>query len=184
MDQLYAVIEAFSPWNEQEKVDRVQMMELIKKRPRILTREDSLVHFTASAWVMNPKRDKALMVYHNIYQAWSWVGGHADGEGDLFSVACRELAEETGVTDALPIQKAPVSLEFIGVHAHEKRGRYVAPHVHLNLTYFFEAAEDVPLRIKADENSGVMWRSVKDILADHTEPHMLMIYKKLLEKLL
>ena len=184
MDQLYAVIEAFSPWNEQEKVDRVQMMELIKKRPRILTREDSLVHFTASAWVMNPKRDKALMVYHNIYQAWSWVGGHADGEGDLFSVACRELAEETGVTDALPIQKAPVSLEFIGVQAHEKRGRYVAPHVHLKLTYFFEAAEDVPLRIKADENSGVMWRSVKDILADHTEPHMLMIYKKLLEKLL
>ena len=184
MNQLFAVIETFSPWNEQEKVDRVQMMELIKKRPQILTREDSLTHFTASAWVMNPERDKALMVYHNIYQAWSWVGGHADGEGDLFSVACRELAEETGVTDALPIQRTPVSLEFIGVQAHEKRGRYVAPHVHLNLTYFFEAAEDVPLRMKADENSGVMWRSVEDILADHTEPHMLVIYKKLLEKLL
>ena len=34
------------------------------------------------------------MVYHNIYQSWSWLGGHADGETDLLSVAIREVKEE------------------------------------------------------------------------------------------
>ena len=39
--------------------------------------------FTASAWVVNPARNKVLMIYHNIYNSWSWTGGHADGETDL-----------------------------------------------------------------------------------------------------
>lgn len=184
MNQLFATIESFLPENEQETFDRIQMMKIMKSRPKALTREDTLTHFTASAWVMNSVRDKVLMVYHNIYQAWSWVGGHADGESDLFSVAYRELAEETGMTVATPVWTAPVSLELIGVQAHEKKGCYVAPHIHLNLTYFFEAPEDVPLRIKADENSGVMWRSVDEVLEDRTEPHMHLIYKKLLGRLL
>ena len=29
---------------------------------------------TASAWVVNPGRTKVLMVYHNIYKSWSWLG--------------------------------------------------------------------------------------------------------------
>ena len=34
------------------------------------------------------------MVYHNIYNSWSWLGGHADGETDLLAVALREVKEE------------------------------------------------------------------------------------------
>ena len=41
------------------------------------------------------------MVYHNIYDSWSWIGGHADGSEDLRSVAMRELQEETGVAHAI-----------------------------------------------------------------------------------
>ena len=37
-----------------------------------------------------------LVVYHNIYDAWIFPGGHADGEENLLSVAIREVEEETG----------------------------------------------------------------------------------------
>ena len=40
------------------------------------------------------------MIYHNIYDSWSWVGGHADQEENLIEVAMRELQEETGVQHA------------------------------------------------------------------------------------
>ena len=52
---------------------------------------------TASAWVVNKDRTKVLMVYHNIYNSWSWLGGHADGETDLLKVAVREVKEEAGL---------------------------------------------------------------------------------------
>lgn len=52
---------------------------------------------TASAWVVNKDRSKVLMIYHNIYNSWSWLGGHADGETDLLAVAIREVREEAGI---------------------------------------------------------------------------------------
>ena len=37
------------------------------------------------------------MIHHNIYNSWSWTGGHADGDKDLLYVAIKEAKEETGV---------------------------------------------------------------------------------------
>ena len=54
-----------------------------------MTGGNCLAHMTASAWVVNPGRTKVLMVYHNIYKSWSWLGGHANNEQDLLQVAVR-----------------------------------------------------------------------------------------------
>lgn len=183
MKQLKHIIAAFEPCCEQERADKETILGYIDGGEELLTRENKLMHFTSSCWVMNPERTKALMVHHNIYNAWSWMGGHADGCADLLAVAKKELAEESGVTDARLISEIPITLEMIGVQSHEKKGKYIAPHIHLNVTYLFEVEENVPLRIKEDENSGVMWRSVEDIRADRTEPHMNKLYNKLLDRL-
>ena len=63
---------------------------------KILTRDNKCYHFTSSAWVVSPDFKKVLMVYHNIYNSWSWMGGHADGESDLLKVAIKEVKEESG----------------------------------------------------------------------------------------
>ena len=60
---------------------------------------------TASAWVVNKDRSKVLMVYHNIYNSWSWLGGHADGETDLLAVAIREVREEAGIANVYPVSE-------------------------------------------------------------------------------
>ena len=168
MKQLKHIIAAFEPCCEQERADKETILGYIDGGEELLTRENKLMHFTSSCWVMNPERTKALMVHHNIYNAWSWMGGHADGCADLLAVAKKELAEESGVTVARLISEIPITLEMIGVQSHEKKGKYIAPHIHLNVTYLFEVEENVPLRIKEDENSGVMWRFVEDIRADRT----------------
>lgn len=183
METAKEIIEAFVPWNTQETADRQRILQYLSEYEDLLTRENALLHFTSSAWVMNPERTKVLMVYHNIYKAWSWIGGHADGCGDLFDVACRELEEETGLASARAVSLEPISLELIGVQSHERKGRYVAPHIHLNVTYFFEASEASPLRVKDDENSGVMWRNLSAVRRDDTEPHMQKLYGKILDKL-
>ena len=76
-------LNTFTSFNEQEQVDCQYIRQFLEEEPNLLLRDNVKMHFTASAWVLNPSKDKVLMLYHNIYQSWSWSGGHADGEGDL-----------------------------------------------------------------------------------------------------
>ena len=124
------------------------------------------------------------MAYHNIYDSWAWLGGHADGEEDLLAVALREVREESGVKHARPASENIFSLEVLTVDGHEKRGAYVSSHLHLNVTYFFEADPGEPLRVKPDENSGVQWIPVEEIEENVSEPWMMeRIYRKLLQRM-
>ncbi|MDV2887536.1 NUDIX domain-containing protein, partial [Alkalihalophilus pseudofirmus] len=74
------------------------MLRYIDTFPDILTRKNEFAHFSSSAWTVNKDRTKVLMAFHNIYQSWSWLGGHADGDDHLLRVALRETREETGLT--------------------------------------------------------------------------------------
>ena len=182
---IYEQIKAYRPWNEQERQDQAVILAFLDKNPDAFYRTNLLAHMTASAWVVNPQRSKALMVYHRLYDSWSWTGGHADGEEDLLAVALREVREETGVQRLRPVTEEIYSLEVLTVDGHEKRGQYVPSHLHLNLTYLLEAEEEQPLRVCEAENSGVAWFSLADALSVSTEPWFVeRIYKKLNEKLL
>ncbi len=182
--KIYDVIKAYKPFNEQEERDREIILDFLKRNPDAFLRSNRLAHMTASAWCVNKNRDKVLMVYHNIYDSWSWTGGHADGDEDLLHVALKELKEETGVKNPKAITEDIYSLEVLTVDGHEKRGEYVSSHLHLNVTYLIEADENEELKICEDENSGVRWFSPEDALKASTEPWFVeRIYKKLNAKL-
>lgn len=177
-------IEAYRPYNEQEVRDRAAMLRALSAVERVFERESELMHMTASAWIVNAARERALMAYHNIYRSWSWLGGHADGERDLLAVALREACEESGLDRVRPVLTAPFSLEILPVAGHEKRGAYVPSHLHLNVTYLLEADEGAPLAARAGENSGVRWFALDEAAAASAEPWMrARVYRKLNERL-
>ncbi|MEA5051028.1 MAG: NUDIX hydrolase [Oscillospiraceae bacterium] len=177
-------IRAFAPFNEQEARDKQQLLALLEAGGPLFTRDNRAMHMTASAWTVNAARDRALMVYHNIYRSWSWMGGHADGETDLLSVALREVREESGLSAVRAAADGIFSLEILTVDGHEKRGAYVSSHLHLNVTYLLEADEREAPRIKPDENSGVRWFGLDEAAGASSEAWFReRIYKKLNEKL-
>ena len=128
-------IENYPPFNEQEEKDKALILGWIRNNENAFSRENTVAHITASAWVVNKDRSKVLMVYHNIYNSWSWMGGHADGETDLLSVAIREVKEEAGISNVRPVSEEIFSLESLTVDGHVKKGNYVSSHLHLNITY-------------------------------------------------
>lgn len=176
-------IAAYVPVNEQEERDKELIFHWIEQNEDAFSRDNVVAHVTASAWVVNKDRSKVLMVYHNIYNSWSWLGGHADGETDLLSVAIREVKEEAGIIHVRPVSENIFSLESLTVDGHVKKGKYVSSHLHLNITYLLEADSEEDVRIKADENSGVAWFTSEEALQKSTEPWFVeRVYGKLIEK--
>jgi 8-oxo-dGTP pyrophosphatase MutT (NUDIX family) len=181
---IYQDIESYRPCNEQERQDRIAILNFIANNPDAFYRSNSLAHMTASAWVVNSTRIKVLMVYHKIYNSWSWTGGHADGDENLLAVALREAREETGVEHIRPVSDEIYSLEVLTVDGHEKHGEYVTSHLHMNVTYLLEADDRDTLQVCQDENTGVKWFDLADALTAPTELWFVeRVYKKLNEKL-
>ena len=184
IDNLKGNIVRFIPYNEQEEVDRKIMLKYINDFDDVLTRQNEYGHFTSSAFVLNKERTKILMIYHKIYNSWAWTGGHSDGDSDLLYVAMKEAKEETGIKNVAPISKDIYSLELINVNGHEKRGKYVGSHIHLNVTYLLEADENEEIHIKEDENSGVKWVPINEVLKMSSEPWIRdRVYAKIIDKM-
>ena len=175
---------AYRPWNEQEERDRAELLRRLGSGEELYSRDNASAHITASAWVVSPDRAQVLLAYHNLYDSWAWLGGHADGDRDLLAAALREVQEESGLAEVRPVSDRISSLEILTVDGHEKRGRYVSSHLHLNITYLLEADPAAPIRPKPDENSRVGWFPLEDAIAASNEPWFReRIYKKLNEKL-
>ena len=180
---LFQEIKNYVPLNEQEERDKEVMLKYILNNSDCLERKNLIAHFTTSIWTVNRERTKTLMVYHNIYQSWSWIGGHADGVEDLCSVAMRDLREETGVSNASLVSRDIFSLETLTVDGHIKKGAYVPSHLHLNVTYLAEADEGEKLIVNEEENQAVKWWTFDEALKASTEPWFVEhIYKKLIER--
>lgn len=180
---LFQSIEKYIPVNEQEERDRELMLRYMRQMPDCLERTNQILHFTTSVWTVNEARTKTLMVYHNIYNGWSWIGGHADGEEDLRAVAMRELREETGVRGAVLVSEDMISLEILAVNSHMRRGVFVPAHLHLNVTYLAKADEREALTVNREENQAVKWWTFEEALKVSNEPwYVENIYKKLIRK--
>lgn len=183
-EKLIKQLEKYKPFNEQEESDREVILKMLRDEKDIFYRKNLCAHMTASAWVVNREGTKTIMVHHNIYNSWSWMGGHADGNENLLEVAVREVKEECGVKSARPASEEIFSVEVLPVSGHMKKGKYVPSHLHLNITYLIEADEAEKLSIKEDENSNVGWFTFSDaVTASSEEWFKERIYAKLIEKL-
>ncbi len=181
--ELWEQIDCYRPVNAQEEKDKQQLLAWLSSGIDLYSRDCAAAHLTASAWVVSPDRKQVLMAYHKIYNSWAWTGGHADGERDLCAVARREAVEESGITELKLLDPGIFSLEILSVDGHEKRGQYVSTHLHLNVTYLFEADPVAPLRCKPDENTGVAWIPIDELPEKVSEPWFLeRIYSKLIKK--
>ena len=176
-------IEHYIPYNEQEVKDKQAMLTCFKAFEDVLTRQNPICHMTVSSFVVNKERTHILMAYHNLYNSWAWMGGHADGDEDFLHVAKKELAEESGVTTATPLSEDIFSIEVLNVLSHVKKEEFISSHLHLNVTYVFECDMNVELTVAEEENSQVGWIHIDELASKCDEPFMLPIYEKIIEKI-
>ena len=175
-------IENYIPFNEQEKKDKEQFLRFIDTFDDVLTRDNIFGHFSASAFLVNKKRNKMVVVYHIINDGWIYPGGHADGDDNLLSVAVREVEEETGLKAKI-LDENIYAIQSAPVKGHIQSGKYVSSHIHFDVLYLMEADDRIPLKYKENESKGVKWSSFEEAdnktMCDFIRP----IHKKIIEKL-
>ncbi len=177
-------ISNYIPTTSLEVEDKKLMLDYLNMyKEKAYDRDSLAAHMTASAIVVNQTHDKVLFAYHLIYQSYGWLGGHADGEFDLESVAKREVMEESGLSEVRLLYPSIASVEVIHVSHHMKQGVIVSDHLHLNVSYLFEADDKLPIAIKEDENSAIAWVPISQIDKVVTEERMIEIYQKILKRL-
>jgi ADP-ribose pyrophosphatase YjhB (NUDIX family) len=147
------------------------------------SRDNQVGHLSTCSWVVNKERTKLLMAYHNIYQSWAWLGGHADGDKNLCAVAVKEAIEESGLQAIKVISDKPIDINALSVIPHVKRGKTIPQHIHYNAVYLLEGDETKPLFPKGDENKAVKWVKLEDVVSICTEPHVIPYYERVIKKL-
>ncbi|WP_455543983.1 NUDIX hydrolase [Intestinibacter sp.] len=178
MDYIQA-IRNFEPINEQEENDKKLILDFIEKNDDVLYRENEYAHVTSSGLIFNDTLDKILMVHHNIYNTWSWTGGHADGDSDLLSVAIKEAKEETSVENIEVLDENIIALDILPVVPHIKKGKFVSGHLHFCISYALVADENSHIQAKTDENSGVKWIKIDELEQYSNEPYLIGVYRKI-----
>lgn len=183
MSKTIEMLKKYIPSNEQESADLKMIIDAEHIFGDILTRENKYCHLTASAFIVNKTHTKVLCIYHNIYKSWGWVGGHADGDDDMLFVAEKETREETSLNAFNVVGDKPISIEVLPVKSHIKRGKFVSAHLHFNITYLLEADEKDSVHILEDENSNIGWLTFDELISKCEEPHMIVVYKKIIDKI-
>lgn len=181
---LIDIITAHKTFDEEERINKESFLQFLSSFDKGMqtTRENLIGHLTSSSWVVNKEKTKALFAYHNIYQRWAWLGGHADGDFDLLNVAIKEAQEEAGIKKVTPILNIPIDLSIQPVTAHIKKGKYIPSHLHFNVTYLLEADENEEISCRPEENSGVEWIKVEELIERANEKTVKSTYQRLLKK--
>ncbi|MHA1541106.1 MAG: NUDIX hydrolase [Alphaproteobacteria bacterium] len=181
---IYNDILAHKPFDNEEAEYKKSFIQFLETFPKEKwgVRENLIGHLTPTAWIVNKDRTKVLMAFHNIYQSWAWLGGHSDGDLDCLAVAKKEVNEESGLTNFKTLSEKPFDLSVIIVAPHEKKGKFIADHIHYNPVYLFEADENAKIRNLPEENSAIEWIPVENVLSRVNEGHIKNTYKRIMKK--
>lgn len=138
-----------------DDVHAVACMRFLDDAELPFHRENVAGHFTGSAWLVDRSGERVLLTHHRKLQRWLQLGGHADGDSDLASVALREACEESGLAD---LTAEP---EIFDVDRHWIPERKSEPgHWHYDVRYVVRVGGDENFAV-SDESLELAWVSIR-----------------------
>ncbi|MBC8215624.1 MAG: NUDIX hydrolase [Candidatus Marinimicrobia bacterium] len=149
---LLAQLEVYFEKHPSEKQNVEEIKHFVQHHPDCLLPSYKPGHITGSAWILNSQKNKAILTHHRKLNTWIQLGGHADGEAVILSVAHREATEESGLQSVRPLSK-----EIFDIDIHTiPENKSMPEHLHYDIRFLFEADEHEPISV-SDESFDVAW---------------------------
>lgn len=163
------VLDAHQAADDKEAADIELIKRMIAEHPGILSKTCEAGHITASALIVDRASRRTLLHFHKRLGRWLQVGGHADSETDIATVALREAREETGLTDLAfyPTGEPALPIDF---DAHSiPRSHETPEHLHLDFRYLLVTRRPESIAPAAGESTQFKWLSFDEALALEVE---------------
>lgn len=166
--------------NTQENIKH-HFNDLLASEQSLISRKNFFGHITASAIVLDSTLSKILLVHHKNLGKFIQPGGHIDETDEIFSqAAIRELAEETGLTNILPISSGfnnydiPVDIDIHTIPENIKKQE--PAHLHFDFRYVFILLDAQKEKICEEEINSVIWKPLRDF--EQSAPDLARIAQK------
>lgn len=115
-------------------------------------------HITCTAVVLDPRRERVLLMFHHRLLRWLLPGGHCEADDpELSGVARREAIEETGVVISSNGAAPLVGMDVHGIPPKKKEPY----HLHHDLIFAFRAGSEA-IQITPEARQ-VAWCSPADL---------------------
>src|SRR3569832_556955 len=147
----------YEPYDEDERAMYDRLRRFVEQEPRCFERTLQVGHVTGSAWIVDHAHTHVLLPHHRKLDRWLQLGGHADGEAEVLSVALREAREESGLAEITPIMAGIFDSD---VHVIPARGDE-PQHKHNNKHKQQKTDRTLPLVI-CSESKDLAWVSLDE----------------------
>jgi 8-oxo-dGTP pyrophosphatase MutT (NUDIX family) len=153
------------------------MIRFVEAHADCAERSLQIGHLTGSAWIVDHEQKRTLLTHHRKLKKWLQLGGHADGELDLLSVALREAREESGLSRLRVVDHA-----VFDVDRHLIPARKTEPdHWHYDIRFMIEADPAEPF-VVSDESHDLAWIEIASMAEYNAEQSMLRMARKTLAR--
>ena len=144
------------------------MVDFVENSPDCFDRHHK-GHVTGSAWIVSDDLSKALLTHHRKYNIWLQLGGHADGNPDIKSVAYQEAFEESGIKD---LELLTPDIYDIGIHPVPNRCTY-----HYDISYLIKAPRNASYKVSS-ESHDLAWVALEEVYQYSTKRSVLRMVEK------
>ena len=178
LDSVREQLSGYQPANATEVAFVERMLELSRAPEACGRSHFAPGHFTASAFVLSPDRRDLVLIHHKKLGIWVQPGGHVEpSDEDLMGAARREVLEEVGLGELVPLTVAGASPVF-DVDIHVIPARKADPaHEHFDVRFAFVA--QTRELVHSEEVADLRWVPLADVGLLGTDESVLRAVSKL-----
>ena len=157
-------------FTDEEQEDYDSLIEFITTNQGCFERENP-GHITGSVWIINNEETHALLTHHKKLGMWLQLGGHADGDPHIPTVAMKEAVEESGIED----------LEFViegiyDIDIHPLPSKCLA---HYDIRYILKAPPNAIYTV-SHESHDLAWVEIAQLSEYTTAPSVERMARKMI----
>lgn len=170
-DLLDAVREYANRYPRERDVQRVS--EFLQLENNLFGRDSKIGHLTSSAWVLDHRREQAVLVYHRRLNRWIQPGGHIEPFETPVEGALREAEEESGIQGLKLLDTKIFHISIMNF----PEGKDGPSHLHFDLRYLIQAPKEASL-LASEEVGGAKWVPLNQLEHYSDEKTILLMAEK------